>query len=136
MTIKCGDRIELEKTITAENELEYAKFSDDYNPIHFEEEAAKKQGYDRCIAHGMMIGSFFSRIIGTELPGDGSVYVSQNIDFKRPIYIGDKVKLIVTVTDIDVENSRYTLLTQCFNSEGKIVVDGKAVVLYREDRND
>lgn len=136
MAIKRGDHIEVNKTITAESALEFARFSEDYNPIHFEDEAARCQGYDRSIAHGLMIGSFFSSIIGTELPGDGSIYVSQNLEFKRPIYIGDSVKLIVKVTDIDEEESIYTLQTRCINSNNKIAVDGEAKVLYREDNDD
>ena len=131
MEIKRGDSVEIIKTIDENDVLEFAKLSNDYNPIHFEDVAAQKQGYEKKIVHGMLIGSLFSGLIGTELPGDGSIYVSQELIFCRPIYVGEAIKLVITVVGIE-ESLKYTLSTQCFNSKGKIVVDGQAVVLLRK----
>ena len=132
MSIKLGDSVQIITKIDEQAVLEFAKCSNDYNPIHFEDIAAQKQGYERKIVHGMLIGSLFSRLIGTELPGDGSIYVSQKLQFCRPIYVGDEVKVLVKVIRID-DSIRYKLRTQCFNSSDKLVVDGEAVVLLKRE---
>lgn len=131
MQIKCGDYVENEKVIDEEDILNFAKFSNDYNPIHFEEQAAQKQGYRHRIVHGMLIGSLFSKIIGTQLPGDGSVYISQVLNFKRPVFVGEKVKIRVEVVGIKDKNV-FLLKTSCFNEKGKVAVAGEAEVLLKE----
>ena len=79
----------------------------------------------------MLIGSLFSKIIGTQLPGDGSVYISQELEFKRPVFVGEKVKIRVEVIEIK-NNNIFVLKTQCLNNKGKVAVAGKAEVLLKE----
>lgn len=103
----------------------YAKVSGDYNPLHLDEEYAKKTQFKKKIAHGMISSSFFSRLFGTKLPGNGCVYVTQSLNFKRPVYINDEVTAIIKVTDINYIKRRIFFNTIC-KVNNKVVIDGKA----------
>ncbi len=127
--IKIGDFYEEEFEATDEKVMTFAKISGDDNPIHVDEEFAKKTRFGKRIAHGILVTSFISKAIGRNFPGDGSIYVSQNILFKRPVYVGDKVLVRVEVTDKNDEKNRIILSTTVFNSDKKTVIEGTAEVL-------
>ncbi|EAJ5692533.1 MaoC family dehydratase [Campylobacter lari] len=105
----------------------FAKLSGDANPIHIDEEYALKSRYKKKIAHGLFVSSFFSSLFGTKLPGKGCVYVSQNLNFKRPIYIGDEVKAEIEVIKVDVSKKRIYFKTFC-KIKNKIAIDGIAEI--------
>ena len=106
----------------------FASASKDKNPIHLNEKFAKKTIFKTRIAHGMLIASFISSVIGNKFPGQGTIYVSQNLEFKRPVKINDIVKIKV-VLEKKIEKKRWCQLkTICF-VKNKIVLDGIAVVI-------
>lgn len=116
--------------VTEEMGMQFAKISQDYNPIHLDDEAALKSRFGRKIVHGMLIGSYFSGIIGNKFPGAGSVYISQDIFFKRPIYYNTEITIKVEVIDINQEKEHVSLRTQCCDLDNNIVVDGNAKILF------
>jgi 3-hydroxybutyryl-CoA dehydratase len=125
--IYIGMSASISRIITDIDVVRFADISGDLNPIHIDDEYAKKSRYKKRIAHGLLSASLFSSLFGTELPGDGCVYVSQSLVFKRPVYIGDVVTANIVVEQIDVSRSRLLFITQCAVS-GKIVIDGKAEI--------
>ncbi|MGX9080441.1 MaoC family dehydratase, partial [Klebsiella pneumoniae] len=90
------------QTITDADVKAFAGVSGDHNPVHLSEEYAKDSRFKDRIAHGLLTASFFSAIFGTKLPGEGCVYAGQNLQFKRPVYLGDTVVAKVTVAAVDV----------------------------------
>ena len=125
--INCGDSVEIEKEMTLEMVRIFSQISEDYNPVHLDKEYAANSRYKKQIIHGMMATSLFSGLFGTKLPGEGCVYKSQNIKFKRPIYIGDIVKAIVEVKHISIESKTVGFSTKCL-VKGKVVIDGESEI--------
>jgi 3-hydroxybutyryl-CoA dehydratase len=123
--IKIGMEASYTQTITDYDIKAFSGLSGDKNPVHMDDEYASRSRYKKRIAHGMISASFFSAIFGTKLPGEGSVYVSQSLQFKRPVYIGDTVKAIVIVEKVDVEKKRVYFKTTC-KVKNKVVIDGYA----------
>lgn len=113
------------QTITDADVKAFAGVSGDHNPVHLSEEYAQNSRFKDRIAHGLLTASFFSAIFGTKLPGEGCVYAGQNLQFKRPVYLGDTVIAKVTVTAVDVSKKRVTFETVC-TVKGKAVTTGTA----------
>lgn len=103
--IKPGDTRTLEKTITEEMVQAFADFSGDYNPVHMDESYCREHGLGSRIVHGMLLLSFLSTLIGMYLPGNGSVWLSQNIDFIFPVKIGDTIKISGRIIKKDNSNA-------------------------------
>ncbi len=127
--IKTGDNFEMEFNVTDEKVMGFADVSGDNNPVHVDDEFAKNTRFGKRIAHGMLITSFISKVLGRDFPGDGTIYISQEVRFKRPVFIGDIVTVKVEVLEKKVEKNRLILATDVFNKEGKKVIEGKAEVL-------
>ena len=123
--IEIGMSVSLTQTITDEDIRKFASLSGDNNPVHLDEDYAKSSRYKKRIAHGLLSASFFSALFGTRLPGKGCVYVSQNLNFKRPVYLGDTVTATVTVMNINVDKRRVFFETVC-TVKNKKVIDGSA----------
>jgi 3-hydroxybutyryl-CoA dehydratase len=116
------------KTITEADILLYAAVSTDTNPVHIDAEAAAAGPFKQRIAHGMLTAGLISAVLGTKLPGPGSIYMAQTLRFRAPVKIGDTVTATVEVTDINVEKKRATLKCVC-SVAGKPVIEGEATVL-------
>ena len=125
--IKCGDFAEIRKEMKHHMVEQFASISEDFNPIHLDEEYASKSRYKRKIIHGLMATSLFSGLFGTKLPGEGCVYKSQNIRFKRPIYIGDEVVAKIAVVEVDEKGKLIKFSTRCYVNN-KMVIDGEAEI--------
>lgn len=125
--IKIGMTHESTSTITSENVMEFAKVSGDFNPIHLDDNFAEKSIFQKKIVHGMLIGSFFSKSIASDLPGEGSIYLNQTMQFLKPIYHNNKVKICIEVESLKPEKRIVFLNTKCWVS-GELVIDGSAVV--------
>lgn len=123
--IKVGMEVSYSQTITDSDIKSFAGISGDRNPVHLDEEYAENSRYKKRIAHGLMTASFFSALFGTKLPGEGCVYVSQSLKFKRPVYIDDTVIATVEVTTVDLNKRRVFFRTTC-KVKNKIVTDGEA----------
>lgn len=127
-TLKIGDTASTGKTITEADLLLYAAVTTDTNPVHFNAEVAARSVFKERVVHGMLYAGLISAILGTQLPGPGSIYVSQNLRFRAPVRIGETVTATVEVTAIDARRNRCTLRTTC-RVGAKLVLDGEAVVI-------
>jgi 3-hydroxybutyryl-CoA dehydratase len=125
--LKVGQSAVFGKTVTEADIMAFAGVSGDTNPIHLHDGFARNTRFEKRIAHGMLSASFISAVIGTRLPGPGSIYVSQTLAFQAPVSIGDTVTAVVIVADINDERRRVTLKTQCLKGD-EIVIDGEAIV--------
>ena len=115
--------------IVAENDLAtFAAVTGDDNPVHLDEAYAATTPFKGRIAHGMLSAGYISAVIGTKLPGPGTIYISQALRFRRPVRIGDEVETRVEITAIDADRARVTLATVC-TVGGKVVVDGEAEIM-------
>jgi len=135
--IQIGMEASYSQTITDADVKSFAGISGDRNPVHLDEEYAHKSRYKRRIAHGMISSSFFSALFGTKIPGEGCVYVSQSLQFKRAVYLGDTVIATVIVTKVDHNKRRVFFRTHC-KVKNRIVIDGEAelYVPIQKDRNE
>ena len=126
-----GQSASFTKRITENDINAFAEVSGDFNPIHVDEEAAKKSVFGRRIAHGMLSASFISAVLGMYLPGEGTIYLGQNLKFLKPVDIGDEITAKVTVVEVvNADKGIYKLATQCFNQKDEMVIDGEATVKY------
>ncbi len=123
-----GQTATLSKTITDADIMMYSAISLDTNPIHLDEELARQSRFGGRIAHGMLPAGLISALLGTQLPGPGTIYLRQSLAFKAPVRIGNVVKAIVEITDLNLPRKSATLRTRCM-VEDDVVIDGEAVVL-------
>jgi 3-hydroxybutyryl-CoA dehydratase len=107
----------------------FAGATGDTNPYHFDEVYASKGRFKKRIAHGMLVTGYISTVLGTILPGPGTIYLSQSLKFTKPVYIGDTITAIAEVLKIKENKPIVTLKTNCINQNGETVVEGEAVVL-------
>ena len=113
--------------VTESDVAGFANLSGDHNPVHLDDEYASKSRFGKRIAHGLFGASFFSGLFGTRLPGPGCVYASQNLKFRRPVFIGDVLVATITVLSVDVQKKRVNFSTIC-TVDGKEVIIGGAVI--------
>ena len=126
-TITIGMTASTSHSITDEKIRDFANVSEDYNPIHLDEEYAKNSSFGKRLAHGAMIASFFSALFAMKLPGPGCIYVSQETKFKKPVFINDTVLVKIEVIDIDVKRKRVYFSTSCFVDDVEVLI-GKAEI--------
>jgi phosphotransacetylase/acyl dehydratase len=127
--IKVGDTASLTRTLTREDIQLFAVMSGDVNPAHVDEEYARSDVFHRIIAHGMWGGALISTLLGTKLPGPGTIYLGQTLRFTRPVGPGDTVTVSVTAAALDPARHRVTLDCRCLNQKGEVVIEGTAEVL-------
>lgn len=140
LTNKCFDEITLHqqarmtKTLTKKDILLFAAMSGDVNPAHMDEEYAKNSMFKGIIAHGMWSGSFVSTLLGTELPGPGTIYLGQSFRFKRPVKDGDQIEIVIEVTEKDESKKRVKFSNTITNQNGEVVVVGESEVIAPTER--
>jgi 3-hydroxybutyryl-CoA dehydratase len=119
----------LEKTVASSDVVGFAQLTGDRNPIHLSEHFAARTSFGKRIAHGLYTASLISAVLGTRLPGPGAIYISQTLNFRAPVKIGDTVLVTVTVTVAELmpEKSRARLSCICAVG-GEVVLDGEALV--------
>ena len=116
------------RVVTEADIISYADISGDYNPVHMDEEYAKRTIFKGKIAHGLLTASYFSAVFGMELPGPGAIYVSQTLNFKAPVMIGATVKATVRIIELVPVKKR--ALFDCICTVGeKVVLDGEAMLM-------
>ena len=113
--------------VTEERIQKFAEASDDFNPVHLDEAFASRTAYRGRIAHGLLSASFGSAVVGTILPGAGSIYISQTLPFHQPVRIDDVVRIVITVIEVEAESARVKLSCEGFVGE-TMIMDGVAVV--------
>lgn len=126
--LEVGRAAERTRTVTTADVAAFAEVSGDHNPVHLDEAFAAGTPFKGVIAHGMLSAAWISAMLAGELPGPGSVYLSQSLSFRRPVRPGDEVTTRVEVTAVDREKGRVTLATTAVVA-GKTVIEGEAVVL-------
>ncbi|MBT8154259.1 MaoC family dehydratase [Epibacterium ulvae] len=118
----------LRKTVTDEDIEKFAQVSTDRNPVHLDEEYAQETMFQGRIAHGMLTAGLVSAVIGEQLPGHGTIYMSQSLKFLGPVRPGDLVLAEVEVTGIEIDKRRVKLDCRCIVDDKKVLV-GEAVVM-------
>ncbi|HAY47417.1 MULTISPECIES: MaoC family dehydratase [Thalassospira] len=116
------------KTVTETDIVMFAGLSGDTNPVHLNDEYARTTMFEGRIAHGMLSAGFISTVLGTRLPGPGTIYLSQNLQFKAPVRIGDTVTAKVIVREIIAGKKRAILETNCYVGD-RCVISGEATVM-------
>ncbi|MDW8298443.1 MAG: MaoC family dehydratase [Anaerolineae bacterium] len=127
--VEVGARASRTKTITDADIRAFAAASGDMNPLHLDEEFAKTTRFGKRIAHGMLTASLISAVLGNDLPGTGTIYLSQTLSFKAPVYLDDTITATVEVTAFREDKRIATLRTICTNQEGTVVLEGEATVI-------
>ncbi|MDR0875759.1 MAG: MaoC family dehydratase [Clostridiales Family XIII bacterium] len=126
--LNVGDSASFEKTITETDVYGFAGITGDFNPAHINQRYAEGTKFGTRIAHGMLSGSLFSTIFGTELPGKGTIYLSQTLSFVAPVLIGDTVKATVRVSE-KLGKGRVRFDCTAAKQDGTVVVQGEALLL-------
>ena len=129
-----GDQASIERTLTAADIQLFAAMSGDINPQHIDAEFAASTRFHGVIAHGMWGAALISAVLGTRLPGPGTVYAGQTLEFHGPVRVGDTLTTTVTVTARDAAQHRVTLDCRCVNQDGNTVISGEAQVLAPTER--
>jgi 3-hydroxybutyryl-CoA dehydratase len=127
-----GDQFRGERHISADDVQRFAEVVGDLNPIHLDAEFAANSFFRKRIVHGAFIAGLISKVLGMDFPGQGTVYISQNSVFKRPVYVDTTVSVEVKVTQVIAEKRRLILDTNILNSNGEVCLAGSATVWLPE----
>ncbi len=131
--ITLGTKVKFTVHIDESKINEFAKISGDYNPLHIDKKYATKTQFGKIVCHGMLLASFFSKLVGMHLPGKNSLYFSQTLNFQLPCFVGDKVVIEGEIIDKSQSTRIITMKTTASNNDGKCLVDGIAKVIVREN---
>ncbi len=126
--LNIGDSASYTRTLTEEELILFAAVSGDVNPVHLDKEYASKTLFKERIAHGMWSGALISAALATVIPGPGTVYLEQSLNFKRPVKLEDTLTIKLTVLHKE-ERNRIVFECEVINQEGKVVVTGEAKVI-------
>jgi len=131
--LELGMSESLMRTVMADDVIGFAKLSGDNNPVHLSDHFAAQTPFRERIAHGLYTASLISALLGTRLPGPGAIYISQSLNFRAPVRIGDVVVSRVEVTELDPAKRRAVLHCECI-VDAKTVLDGEAIVMVPSRR--
>ncbi|MFZ5649575.1 MAG: MaoC family dehydratase [Bacillota bacterium] len=126
--IKTGDRASFSKTVSEADIYLYAGISGDFNGVHVNSQAAAGSIFGGRVAHGLLAAGFIGTVMGTRLPGEGTIYLSQSLKFTAPVKIGDTITATVEVLEKIEAKRRVRLSTLCVNQNGVRVIEGEALV--------
>ncbi|WGJ16227.1 bifunctional enoyl-CoA hydratase/phosphate acetyltransferase [Methylocapsa sp. D3K7] len=127
--LQVGETASLARTLTYKDIELFAIMSGDVNPAHVDEVFAKSDMFHKIVAHGMWGGALISTVLGTLLPGPGTIYLGQSLHFLKPVGLGDTLTIRLKVVDKNPENCRILLDCQALNQHGQIVITGTAEVI-------
>jgi acyl dehydratase len=130
MKLTVGDTASRSKVILETDIRRFAEVSGDFNPIHLDEEFASQTRFGQRIAHGMLSASLISAVLANDLPGQGSIYLGQTLQFVAPVFIGDEITSLVTLTSVREDKPIAKLETICTNQRNEIVIKGEATIHY------
>ncbi|NME70814.1 MaoC family dehydratase [Flammeovirga aprica] len=131
--LSIGDNYVTNFSFTQDQVNAFAELTGDTNPIHIDEEFASKTPFKKPIMHGFLSASIFSRVLGTEFPGNGSVYLSQQMDFLRPMFVEEEYEASFEITEIDSRRKTAIIkstITSLVNK--KVMVKGEAKIMHKE----
>jgi acyl dehydratase len=127
--IEIGQRASIRKTITEADVVLFGCVTGDMNPLHTDDIAARDSRFGRRVAHGMLAAGLISAVLGMQMPGPGTIYLKQTLNFRKPIFINDTVTTIVEVKEIRADKPVATLSATITNQNGEVVVEGESLVL-------
>ena len=127
--LNIGDVAVLERELSERDIRVFAVLTGDFNPLHVDREFAADRRFHRVIAHGMWGAALISALIGTKLPGPGTILASQSLEFKKPIFAGDKIRVEVRVAEKFVDGGRVRLACRCLKQDGEAAIEGELEVL-------
>lgn len=125
-----GKVTRFEKTFTSKDVIDFANTTEDNNLIHIDEAYAKNAMFGNRIVHGMLVASMFSKIFGTIYPGEGCIYYGQTLEFRKPVFLDDKIVATTTLVDYNKEKNVGVFKTEAFNKEGELVINGEAKIVF------
>ncbi|MBQ3090840.1 MAG: MaoC family dehydratase [Oscillospiraceae bacterium] len=128
-----GQQAQMTRTISESDVYLFAGITGDLNPAHINEPYARGTRFGRRIAHGMLTAGLISAVLGTRLPGAGTIYLSQTLKFLSPVYIGDTITARVEILRLEREGKGAVLKTEAVNQDGRLVATGEAAVLLPEE---
>ncbi len=130
--IKLGDFFSENICFTQDKVNQFAECTGDNNPLHLDKEYAAKTPFKKPIVHGFLAGSVFSKVFGTQWPGEGSIYMHQEMSFLAPIFTGENYIAKFEVIEINEEKHRGLIKTTLETQEGKILINGQAKLMHTE----
>ena len=126
---KIGDFVLIEKAFSQAEVNMYNDLIGDTNPIHFDEVYCQKTIFKTSIVPGLLVSSLFGGLLGSKLPGTGTIYLGQNLKFKKPVYIDELVKALIRVVEIRNDKPIIRLSTIVYKKDGEIAIEGDAIVM-------
>ena len=129
--LEIGTKAKVAKTVTDEDIRDFARISTDHNPVHLDEEYAKTTQFGKRIAHGMFTASLISAVMGANMPGYGTIYLSQTLKFKKPVFMDDTLTAWAEVVEKG-EKKRVRLKTWVENQNGEVVTEGEALTMLTQ----
>ncbi len=133
--IAIGDKAQLSKRIRIEDLQNFAALSGDYNPLHVDESFSERTKFQRPVAHGMLVASYVSTLVGMHLPGPGALWAQQSFRWRAPVFIDDALEFCLTVTHKSEATRTLRLKVEAVNQAGKMVMDGEGLVVLLEVRS-
>ena len=128
-----GDIFELEISYTQEEVNAFAQLTGDDNPIHLDAAYAANTAFRKPIIHGMLTASVFSKILGTQFPGEGTIYLKQTLEFKKPMFVDTVYRVACKATSVNSRRGMATILTQIFDIENEqLVLSGEATIINKK----
>ena len=128
-SINIGINHEFKIIITEKLVSDFSVISGDFNPLHMDENYAAKTKFKKRICHGMLLASFFSRLVGMYLPGKNALYFSQSLNFISPCFINDKIMIKGEIIDKNYSTKIITVKTSIINHKNELILDGEAKVM-------
>ena len=125
-----GDKASISKAFSADDVEQFARLSLDANPLHLDEAVAADSVFGQRVVHGALVASLFSALLGTELPGEGSIYLGQTTKYKSPVFLDEEITATVEVIEVRESRKIARLKTTAVNSAGKTVIEGEATVKF------
>lgn len=126
--LEIGMSAEKEYSVDYQDVVSFSKISGDWNPAHHDEDYAAHSIFRQRVAHGMFSVAQFSGLLGMDLPGLGTLWLKQSVEFLKPAFLGRSYRAVVTVTDIEATTNTVTLSTECFDEQGDKIITGTGVV--------
>lgn len=129
--LRLGMTDSVTKRFTEQDVIAFAELSTDKNPLHLDEEVAKKGMFGQRVVHGILVSSLISSVLGTKLPGEGTVYLGQELKFRKPVFLNDEITAHCEIIEIREDKRIVILSTNCVNQHGETVIKGTATVMVK-----
>jgi len=133
MNISIGTEVSVKKAFTQEEVNSYTRTSGDSNPIHYDPEYAKKTPFNKPIVPGLQVASLFGGLLGSKLPGKGTIHIGQTLQFLKPVYMNEEVEATIKIISIRSDKPVITFQVTCSKENGEIAITGEAVVIYKRE---